>query len=86
MSPRFVDGEMVQFKTLKNENIIAGDIVLAYHPFIKKIKIVKRVKNINTDGDFFLQGDNPVKSFSSDSRSFGYIKRKEIIAILKEKR
>ena len=84
MLPSFSDGDTVVFKTIDNSIVLVGDIVLAIHPFKKKINIVKRVTKINSCDEYFLEGDNEITSASSDSRSFGYISKKDIIAILKD--
>ena len=74
MSPAFRDGDMVLAGSfsyfLKNPKV--GDLVV-----LKKEKyIIKRIKKI--DGDrFFVEGDN--KKESIDSRSFGWISRKDIV-------
>ena len=46
-----------------------------------KKNLVKRVTKIKEGDEFFLEGDNP--NYSSDSRSFGFISKKKIIAINK---
>lgn len=52
-----------------------GDIVAIYDPRDKKI-LVKRIKK-DSSGEFFVMGDN--KKESTDSRTFGWIKKKDII-------
>jgi len=56
---------------------VAGDIVLANHPYKSSVKIVKRVAEILPDGALILRGDNPLES--SDSRSFGSISKRDVI-------
>ena len=75
MFPTLKDGDFV----LINPHVEpkAGDIVLARHPFKKSVKIVKRIREIATEGSFFLIGDNLPES--TDSRSFGAINRKDIL-------
>lgn len=58
-----------------------GDIVIAQHPFMNSVEMVKRIAQIDERGRFFLLGDNPAES--TDSRTFGavsieYIKGKVI--------
>ncbi len=53
-----------------------GEIIVALHPYHANFPIVKRIVLIK-NGDFFLQGDNTVKS--TDSRSYGAIKLDRII-------
>ena len=57
--------------------IVAGDILLAKHPFKKSVVILKRLAEIDENGNYFLVGDNP--SESSDSRTFGAISAKHIL-------
>ena len=60
-----------------NTNIERGDIVLANHPYKKKLRIIKRVVSIDSDSHYFLSGDNSAES--ADSRTFGNIPAKEIL-------
>lgn len=53
MFPSFSDGDTVVFKTIDNAIVLVGDIVLAIHPFKKKINIVKRVTKINSCDEYF---------------------------------
>ncbi len=57
--------------------IDAGDILLAKHPFKKSVIILKRLAEIDENGNYFLVGDNP--SESTDSRTFGAISAKHIL-------
>src|SRR5690349_3155031 len=57
--------------------ISAGDIVLAKHPFKKSVIILKRLAEIDANGNYFLVGDNPAES--TDSRTFGAISAKHIL-------
>ena len=84
MSPTFKDGDIATFEYNQNQKNVIGDIIVAYHPFRKNNIIVKRITKINDFGDCYLEGDNPSIHETSDSRSFGYIK-KCIIGKLKDK-
>lgn len=75
MKPTLEDGDSVLIKP--TSHFLAGDIVLANHPFKKSVKILKRIESITSDGSYFLVGDNP--SESTDSRTLGAIPEKEII-------
>ncbi|MEP6902599.1 MAG: nickel-type superoxide dismutase maturation protease [Actinomycetota bacterium] len=57
--------------------ISEGDIVLAKHPFKKSVIILKRLAEIDENGNYFLVGDNPAES--TDSRTFGAISAKHIL-------
>ena len=54
-----------------------GDIVAANHPYIAKMKLIKRVESIDAQGRFVLRGDNPQES--TDSRSFGSLAKNELV-------
>lgn len=81
MEPAMKDGDSFIFDTSLSEFPQLNDIVLIKHPFIKKKNLVKRVKNIHSDGSIFVEGDNKYKS--TDSRTFGYVKENQILGILK---
>lgn len=85
MSPTLHDGDIAIFEYSLDQEHVIGDIILADHPFKRNNTIVKRISKINNSGDYFLEGDNPSIHESSDSRSFGYIKKKNILAKLKDK-
>lgn len=83
MSPTLLDGDKVYFELKPLKKIRINDIVLVKHPYIKQRNLVKRIKNIYSDGSVFIQGDN---SFSStDSKSFGTVNKNNILGILKER-
>ena len=54
-----------------------GDIVLAQHPFKQSVKILKRIGEIDAQGNYFIVGDNPAES--TDSRTFGAVSVKNIL-------
>jgi nickel-type superoxide dismutase maturation protease len=57
--------------------IAAGDIIIAKHPFKKSVILLKRLAEIDENGNYFLVGDNP--SESTDSRTFGAVSAKHIL-------
>ncbi len=59
------------------DTIRVGDIVLARHPFMKSVTIIKRVAQILDDGRYFLLGDHALES--ADSRSFGALNPTDIL-------
>ena len=73
MYPTLRDGERVVVDTTacREAPPAVGDVVLARHPFMRDMWMIKRVVGVADDGRYVLQGDNPVES--SDSRSFGPI-------------
>ena len=84
MSPTLQDGDKVYFDTKPGRQIRVNDIVLVKHPYIKKRNLVKRIKNITSDGSVFIQGDNSL--CSTDSKSFGMVNKNNILGILKKKK
>jgi signal peptidase I len=79
MSPLLSDGDEVLFEHYINQTLNIGDILLFNHPYIKKNKLAKRITKIKGDSLYFLEGHNSINS--SDSKTFGYINKKSIIAI-----
>lgn len=74
MEPTFKDGDMVLVNKLSYFFIRPkiGNVVV-----LKRDKyIIKRIKKIDEDR-FFVVGDN--KKESTDSRKFGWIKKKDIL-------
>ena len=71
MWPTFSNDELVVFTTVENGNFSKGDVVLASHPLKPSVLVVKRILRIETDGRFFLVGDNPDPLASEDSHNFG---------------
>ncbi|MCB1023154.1 MAG: nickel-type superoxide dismutase maturation protease [Acidobacteria bacterium] len=55
----------------------ARDIVIARHPFKSNVIIVKRIREIDANGNYFLISDNPEDS--TDSRTFGAVSSNRII-------
>lgn len=56
-----------------------GDIILFNHPFIQNLKVVKRILEITSEGNFIVRGDNPQES--TDSRSYGAILAKDVLGV-----
>ena len=79
MAPLLSDGDEVLFDPYINQTLNIGDILLFNHPYKKNNKLVKRITKIKGDSLYFLEGDNTVNS--SDSKTFGYINKKSILAI-----
>lgn len=76
MHPLYKDGEVIEVEEIKKNTILnIDDIVVARHPY-RKIKIIKKVTEINGD-KIELSGIND--SESEDSRGFGRIDRDKII-------
>ena len=72
------EGDLITYKriNLKNIDLNIGDLVVAYHPKIKRKLIIKRIYRIHQN-KFDLRGDNFF--YSSDSREWGLIELDLII-------
>ena len=69
MTPTLQPGEQVAVD--EKTDIKIGDVVVALHPFKKSVVMIKRVKEIDSNGRYFLISDN--LEGSTDSRSFGAV-------------
>ena len=75
MLPALKNGDAVLVDP--NAKIAAGDVVLAKHPFKASVMILKRLAEIDENGNHFVVGDNLPES--TDSRTFGAIPAKSIL-------
>ena len=75
MAPTLMPGDQVSVD--ERSEIFPGDIVVARHPFKKNVTMVKRVREIDEEGRYFLISDN--LEGSSDSRSFGAVPKSHIV-------
>lgn len=75
MLPNLKNGDAILIDA--DAKISVGDIVLAKHPFKKSVKLLKRIKEIDQNGNYFLIGDN--LPGSTDSRTFGALSAKHIL-------
>ena len=72
MAPALKAGQLVVGR--QTRELAAGDVVIVSHNGLEKIKRIEK-----QEGDLvYLLGDNP--SESTDSRSFGWLPAKTIIA------
>lgn len=69
MLPVLKQGDQVLVK--RDAKVKTGDIVIARHPFKKPVEMIKRIREINDNGNYYLVGDN--LSESTDSRTFGAV-------------
>ncbi len=75
MLPTLKDGDAILIDA--DAKIAVGDIILTKHPFKKSVKLVKRLSEIDQNGNYFLVGDNPPES--TDSRTFGALSPKHLL-------
>lgn len=74
MVPTLVAGDevMVDYRAYRQAPPQVGDVVVAQNPSLPDGNlVVKRITAVSTDGRFFLQGDNPDPTQSTDSRNYG---------------
>ena len=69
MRPALKDGDRVLYAL--TSACAAGDVVLARHPLVSDLLLIKRVECVAQDGRVILRGDAGLES--SDSRGFGSI-------------
>ena len=82
MDPSLKNGELLYFRPIsESKHISVDDIVLCKHPYIKDLKIVKRIKKI-INGHYYVVGDNKMSFESTDSRSFGLLSPSKILGKL----
>lgn len=53
------DEVLVDFHAYRRRSPRVDDIVIARHPVLADLKVIKRIKGINEDGQCHLLGDNP---------------------------
>jgi nickel-type superoxide dismutase maturation protease len=82
MWPTFSDGEKVTASEVSKKNLTIGNIVVSKHPLKSKVIIVKRIKEILTENQLFLQGDNPDPLASEDSHNFGPVNIDLVVGII----
>tara|TARA_Y100001970_G_scaffold80100_1_gene101735 strand:+ start:339 stop:596 length:258 start_codon:yes stop_codon:yes gene_type:complete len=85
MNPTYNNGDIVTMQEYKlNSKINTNDLVVFKNPFKKHEFLIKRVTKIKNKKLLFVEGDNIELSESFDSHNFGYIDKKNIIAIKKQ--
>ncbi len=81
MWPTFVDGQVLSFLEVDSQTLLGqGDVVLAYHPLKDNVMVVKRILRVESDGRFFLVGDQTDPTATEDSHNFGPVARQNILA------
>jgi len=79
MWPNFHDGQIVDFEKYNGQTIHVGNIIVFPNPNNTNILLVKRVSKI-VQKMYFVVGDNPDPTSSTDSHNFGTIDDSTILA------
>ena len=72
MWPSLKDGETIQVQSYQGQSLEINDIVVFRDPRNHSRTCIKRVKRIESDG-YFVEGDNPDPTASTDSHNYGLI-------------
>ena len=79
MWPTLRDGESITVNSYNGQPLNVDDILVFYDPRDETRTCIKRLKRIEPDG-YFVEGDNPDPTASTDSHNFGSIDISSIIA------
>jgi len=71
------DHVLVDPRAYRGSPPLAGDVVVARHPFQKDRLLIKRIASVDAKGRAFLEGDNPESS--TDSHALGALSPKLLI-------
>jgi nickel-type superoxide dismutase maturation protease len=71
------DHVLVDMRPSAKANLAVGDVVLARHPYMRNVQILKVLSEITADGRYRLRGTDSVES--TDSSSFGLLDADRIL-------
>lgn len=79
MIPLLHPGDHVLVKIQKQgeRELSRGDIVVARHPYMRDVQVLKYISEVTADGRFHLRGLNPMES--TDSDAFGALLPEDIL-------
>jgi len=81
MLPLLQPGDLLFVRPLLVGAVVQeDDIVVAWHPQQRGLKIIKRVNTILAEERYVLLSDNPQEG--TDSRSFGALPRSSLVGIV----
>jgi len=60
---------------------VLGDVVVARHPHVQGLTLIKRVSAVLRDGRTELHGDNPTES----THAFGAIRPQDVIGVVRSR-
>jgi nickel-type superoxide dismutase maturation protease len=78
MHPTLSDGDVVYVKY--GCTPAAGDVLYLRHPYRTDLWLIKRVVSLDSQGDFYVLGDNPESS--TDSKTFGMVPKQYCIGVV----
>ena len=78
MWPTLKDGETINALSYNGQHLEVGDIVVFYDPRDESRICIKRLKRIEANG-YFVEGDNPDPTASTDSHNYGLINPRLLI-------
>ncbi len=79
MLPTLPDGTTVLVE--RGGHPVEGDVVVARHPFVKELVVVKRVASLHADGRVSLAGDNRAES----RHAFGSLPPEAVIGVARSR-
>ncbi len=79
MTPLLRPGEyvLVDMRISPEADLAVGDIVLARHPYVRDLVIIKAISGIDPGGRYHLRGMNMLES--TDSANFGALSAGHIL-------
>ena len=78
MWPTLQDGETVNVNAYQGQDLSIDDIVVFYDPRNESRICIKRIKRIELNG-YFVEGDNPDPTASTDSHNYGLVHSRLLI-------
>ena len=78
MWPTLNDGETIHVIPFQDHQLMEGDIVVFFDPRDSSRICIKRLRRIEASG-FFVEGDNPDPTASTDSHNYGLIPPQSVI-------
>ena len=78
MWPTLKDGDIIEATSYDGQGLNVGDLLVFYDPRDSSRVCIKRLKRIESDG-YFVEGDNPDPTASTDSHNYGLIPDDSVI-------
>ena len=78
MWPTLNDGEVIEAISYEGQDLNVGDLLVFYDPRDSSRVCIKRLKRIEANG-YFVEGDNPDPTASTDSHNYGLIPDDSVI-------